>query len=213
MTGPLRAPPHVLELPVGLRRGRQRHSVPTLCLGLVQRGVGLSEQVPNRHIESDESGATNEFLAAPPTAEVAHGVLGCQISLNDMVDRLPRPLVDGEVLEIGGKAVRRRRVRHFDSPHVPPQLGVKHTLGGDDRHPVLRRPRHQLGDGPGVTEDDVIEAALTAEAAFRQMSCLTAATAAMRTLAELSPRTLAIMHGSSYTGDGGATLKALADAL
>ena len=70
----------------------------------------------------------------------------------------------------------------------------------------------QLGDGPGVTEDDVIEAALTAEAAFRQMSCLTAATATMRTLAQLSPQTLAIMHGSSYTGDGGAVLKALADA-
>jgi hypothetical protein len=69
----------------------------------------------------------------------------------------------------------------------------------------------QLGDGPGVTEDDIIEAALTAEAAFRQMSCLTAATATMRTMAELSPRTLAIMHGSSYTGDGGAMLKTLAD--
>jgi flavorubredoxin len=54
------------------------------------------------HIESDESGAMNEFLAAAPRAEIAHGVLGCELSLNDMADRLPRPLGDGEVLDLGG---------------------------------------------------------------------------------------------------------------
>ncbi len=35
--------------------------------------------------------------------------------------------------------------------------------------------------------------------------------ATIRTLARLRPRTLALMHGPSFTGDGGAALKALAD--
>src|SRR3954469_9405858 len=66
------------------------------------------------HLESDECGAMNQFLAAAPKAEVAHGLLGCMVSLNDMADRPPRPLADGEVLDLGG-----RRVRHIDTPHVP----------------------------------------------------------------------------------------------
>src|SRR5437868_11553870 len=50
------------------------------------------------HVESDECGAMNEFLAASPRAEVAHGAGGCMVSLNDLCDRTPRPLADGEVI-------------------------------------------------------------------------------------------------------------------
>ena len=32
------------------------------------------------HVESDECGAMNEFLAAAPRAEVAHGAIGCMVS-------------------------------------------------------------------------------------------------------------------------------------
>ena len=66
------------------------------------------------HVESDECGAMNEFLAAAPRAEVAHGALGCMVSLDDLCDRPPRKLADGEVIDLGGK-----RVRHIDTPHVP----------------------------------------------------------------------------------------------
>ena len=66
------------------------------------------------HVESDECGAMNEFLAAAPSAEVAHGALGCMVSLDDLCDRPPRKLADGEVIDLGGK-----RVRHIDTPHVP----------------------------------------------------------------------------------------------
>lgn len=52
------------------------------------------------HVEADECGAVNEFLAAAPNAQVAHGALGCLLSLNDMCDRPPRPLADGDVLDI-----------------------------------------------------------------------------------------------------------------
>src|SRR6185312_9365531 len=66
------------------------------------------------HVESDECGAMNAWLAAAPQAVVAHGAIGCMVSLNDLADRPPRALADGEVIDLGGK-----RVRHIDTPHVP----------------------------------------------------------------------------------------------
>ena len=66
------------------------------------------------HFESDECGSMNEWLAAAPHAQVAHGMTGCMVSLNDMAARAPRILADGEVIDLGGK-----RLRYIDTPHVP----------------------------------------------------------------------------------------------
>ncbi|HUF83776.1 MAG TPA: MBL fold metallo-hydrolase, partial [Acidimicrobiia bacterium] len=66
------------------------------------------------HVEADECGSMNEWLAAAPDAQVAHGATGVLVSLDDLADRPPRPLQDGEVIDLGGK-----RVRHLDTPHVP----------------------------------------------------------------------------------------------
>jgi flavorubredoxin len=58
------------------------------------------------HVESDECGSMNQWLAAAPQAQVAHGMVACLVSLNDLADRPPRALADGEVLDLGGKRVR-----------------------------------------------------------------------------------------------------------
>jgi glyoxylase-like metal-dependent hydrolase (beta-lactamase superfamily II) len=47
-------------------------------------------------------------------AEVMHGHAGCFLCLSDIAARPPRPLADGEVVDLGG-----RRVRWLDTPHVP----------------------------------------------------------------------------------------------
>ena len=47
----------------------------------------------------------------------------------------PRPLADGEVIELG-----RHRVRHIDTPHVPHGWEAPGPVRGDDRHPAVRRP-------------------------------------------------------------------------
>ena len=44
------------------------------------------------HVESDECGAMNNWLAAAPQAHVAHGMIACMVSLNDLADRTPRAL-------------------------------------------------------------------------------------------------------------------------
>ena len=48
------------------------------------------------HLESDESGAMNLFLAAAPNAQVAHTAIGCMVSIDDLADRAPEPIADGD---------------------------------------------------------------------------------------------------------------------
>src|SRR6478672_11067466 len=50
------------------------------------------------HIEADECGAMNLWLAAAPAAQIAHGRTACDISLNDLADRPPRAVADGELI-------------------------------------------------------------------------------------------------------------------
>src|SRR5262249_3267466 len=68
------------------------------------------------HVEADECGAMNSWLAAAPRAQVVHGATACMVSINDLADRAPRALADGDVLDLGGQ-----RVRYIHTPHVPPR--------------------------------------------------------------------------------------------
>jgi flavorubredoxin len=124
------------------------------------------------HVESDECGAMNQFLAASPNAMVAHGALGCMVSLNEMADRPPRALGDGEVLELGTK-----RVRHIDTPHVPHgwEAGVlyEETTGTLLCGDLFTH----LGDGPALIEGDIVGPASAAEDLFGA-SCLAPSTPA-----------------------------------
>ncbi|PPJ20818.1 MBL fold metallo-hydrolase [Nocardia nova] len=157
------------------------------------------------HVEADECGAMNLFLAAAPHAQVAHGILGCQVSIDDLADRPPRPLADGEVIELG-----ERRVRHIDTPHAPhnweSRVLYEETTGVLFCGDLMT----QVGDGPALTESDVVGPAVLAEDVFRATSLGPAVPAALCRLAELNPATLAVMHGSSFAGDGAAALRALA---
>jgi hypothetical protein len=60
-------------------------------------------------------------------------------------------------------------------------------------------------------ETDLVEGAVLAEEVFHSTSLGPAVSETMRTLAKLSPTTIACMHGSSFTGDGAGQLLALAD--
>ena len=68
----------------------------------------------------------------------------------------------------------------------------------------------QLGDGPALTEGDIVGPAIFAEDMFKYSSLNAGMATTIRRLAELSPRTLALMHGPSFAGDGKAALRALA---
>jgi flavorubredoxin len=158
------------------------------------------------HVEADECGAMNLWLAAAPQAVVAHGQVGVDVSLNDLADRPPRALQDGEVLDLGGK-----RVRHLDTPQVPHAWEARLLFEETTRTLLCGDLFTHAGNGPAVTASDIVGPAREAEELFHS-SCLTPATGAtIRRLADLQPRTLALMHGSSFNGDAPQALRDLAD--
>lgn len=158
------------------------------------------------HVEADECGSMNAWLAAAPQATVAHGMTACMVSLNDLADRAPRVLAQGETIDLGG-----RRVRYIDTPHVPHgwEAGVifeettKTLFCGD----LFTHP----GNAGAITGGDIVGPAAAAEEMFKATSLTPATAPTIRGLADLRPQTLAIMHGASYCGDGAARLNELAD--
>jgi flavorubredoxin len=158
------------------------------------------------HFEADECGSMNEWLAVAPQATLAHGHTGCMVSLADMADRPPRELADGETIDLGGK-----RVRYLDTPHTPHgwDAGVmfEETTGTLMCGDLFT----QLGDGAALTEGDIVSPAIAAEDLFSYSSLAPGMGTTIRGLTRLAPRTLALMHGPSFSGDGAKALHALAD--
>ena len=161
------------------------------------------------HVESDESGSMNQWLAAAPQATVAQSVIGCMVSLNDLADRPPRALADGEVLDIGG-----HKIRWIDTPHLPHawecgflmEQRTKTLLCGD------------LFTQPGAGETPLVESDILGPSeAFRReldyYSHTKDGRAMIDRLAAAEPTTLACMHGSAWRGDGATLLRALGDSL
>ena len=72
------------------------------------RYVGFS------HVEADECGSLNEWLAAAPQSAPLCGKVAALVSIDDIADRPARALADGETLALGKHAVR-----WFDTPHLP----------------------------------------------------------------------------------------------
>ena len=160
------------------------------------------------HFEADECGAMNEWLAVAPQAQAAHGQTGCLVSLNDFADRAPRVLSDGEVIDLGGG----KRVRFIDTPHTPHGWDAGVLYEESTRHAAVRRPVHPARRRPGAdrgrrrrTGDRRRRTCSSIPRSIRAWARRSAA------LAKLAPRTLALMHGPSFAGDGAAALRALAD--
>jgi flavorubredoxin len=157
------------------------------------------------HVEADECGAMNHWLAAAPRARVAVGAICCAVSVNDLADRIPRPLADDEVIILGGK-----QVRYLATPHVPHgwdagllfEVTTKTLFCGD--------LFTQLGNGPAISPTDPVGPALEAEDRFHFSAVRSDTAPSLRRLATLAPLTLAPMHGPAFKGDCAAALHRLA---
>jgi flavorubredoxin len=115
-------------------------------------------------------------------------------------------LTDGEVIDLGGK-----RLRFIDTPHVPHgwDAGVlfEETSGTLFCGDLFTH----TGDGTALTEGDIVAPTVAAEDLFHYTSVCPSTAPAIRKLAELKPRKLAVMHGSSFAGNAAAPLRSLAD--
>ncbi|MBS1836064.1 MAG: MBL fold metallo-hydrolase [Actinobacteria bacterium] len=157
------------------------------------------------HLESDESGAMNEWLGVAPAAEIAVGFLAGILSVNDLADRPPRLLGDDEVIDLGGK-----RIRYLPTPHVPHGWDAGVMFEETTGTLLCGDLFTQQGDGPAISDGDLIGPAMAAEDAFgaTALTPLTAPTIAG--LAALEPSVLALMHGPAWSGDGRSALADLA---
>lgn len=157
------------------------------------------------HVESDECGSMNQWLAAAPRAQVAHGATACMVSLNDLADRPPHELVDGEVLDLGGK-----RVRYIDTPHVPHAWESGLMFEETTRTLFSGDLFTQLGDGPVTSDHGIVAAAIEAEEVFGATALTPHTAPTIRALKALNPERIAVMHGSCFAGDCAGELERLA---
>jgi flavorubredoxin len=172
------------------------------------RWIGFS------HFEPDECGALNQWLAVAPNSQALCSVVGSIVMLNDFADRPPRALNDNETLEIG-----RHRLRFLATPHVPHcwDAGLyfdetDQTLLCSDLFFHPSDPEPLIESGVVDRARDAIIAGLSSPLA-KDMPFTPYTMSTLQRLAALSPRTLAVMHGSSFRGDGGAAILRLADVI
>lgn len=163
------------------------------------------------HFESDECGALNDWLAVAPRAQAVCSLVGAVVTVNDFADRPARPLGDGEVLDLG-----RRRLRFLATPHVPHGWDAGLFFEETDRTLLCSDLFFHPGDPEPLIESGLVE---RAQGAIRQgqtgplakdMPYTPYTDQTLRRLADLTPRTLALMHGSAFQGDGRQALLDLA---
>jgi len=161
------------------------------------------------HVEADECGSLNEWLAVAPQAVPLCGSVAAIVSIEDIADRPPRALQDDETVSLG-----RHTMRWLDTPHLPHawecgllvEESTKTLLCGD----LFTQP----GKGTAaVTESDILGPSEEFRKQMDYFSHTRNLDVLIEKLAATKPRTLACMHGSTWKGDGAALLRALAGEL
>ncbi len=161
------------------------------------------------HVEADECGALNQWLAVAPQSEPVCGSVAAMVSITDMADRPPKALTDKETLSLG-----KHTLRWFDTPHLPHAWECGFLMEEQTSTLLCGDLFTQGGSkNPAVTEDDILGPSEAFRHKMDYFSHTKNARGMIERLAANKPTTLACMHGSAWKGDGGALLLALADAL
>jgi flavorubredoxin len=163
------------------------------------------------HFEADECGSLNEWLTVAPNAEPFCGVIGALVNINDYIGRSARVMATGEKLVTG-----RHRFRFLETPQVPHAWDAGLLFEETGASLFCSDLFLQQGDLCPLTEEDLVEPARHALLAYEAgplphaypYTPITDATLQM--LAGLKPKLLAVMHGSSFSGDGERALRELA---
>lgn len=166
------------------------------------------------HFESDECGSLNEWLQEAPLAQPLCTVVGALVNISDFASRAPRFLLEEDVLETG-----KYRFRLYTTHHLPHSWDAGMLFEETNRTLFCSDLFLQGGDVEPLVETDVVGRARKAMIDFQSTQLLnatpygSAAERHMTRLAALQPRTLAIMHGSSFAGDGESAIRSLASAM
>lgn len=166
------------------------------------------------HFESDECGALNDWLQLAPHAEPACTLVGKLVSADDFSIRPARGMTADDVLCTG-----KYRYRFYRSPHLPHgwDAGVlfeetRKTLFCSDLF-------HHFGNVAPATSSDLIGPSRKAMQRMQggplagYIPYTRQTGGVLRSLAALKPETLAVMHGSSFIGQGDKLLTDLAGVI
>jgi flavorubredoxin len=161
------------------------------------------------HVESDECGSLNQWLAIAPDAQPVCSTVAAIVSVNDLADRPPHALADGATLSLGA-----RTMRWLDTPHLPHGWECGYLFEETTRTLFCGDLFTQPGPGDvPLTESDILGPAEAFRSAMDYYSATKNGPALIAKLAATNPTTLAVMHGSAWRGDGAALLGALGKSL
>jgi flavorubredoxin len=172
------------------------------------RWIGFS------HFESDECGALNDWQQIAPEARPVCSLVGAMVSVNDFSLRPAHAMSDGEILKTG-----KYEFRFLHTPHVPHcwEAGMMF----EEKHKTLLCSDlfTHFGEVEALTSSDIVgrfkEDLIAGEQGpLAQAYPYSAKTdEQLKRIAALEPKTLAVMHGSSFSGDGSKAIDDLATAL
>ncbi|MEM5385882.1 FprA family A-type flavoprotein [Paraburkholderia phymatum] len=161
------------------------------------------------HVEADECGALNEWLAVAPDAQPLCGAIAKLVSVDDLADRPARGLEDGEAVVLGT-----HKVRWLATPHLPHAWECGMLIEETTRTLLCSDLFTQPGsDHPPVTRSDILGPSEAFRRSMDYYSHTKHADAMLERLAALEPRMLACMHGSAWEGDCASLIRALAQSL
>ena len=172
------------------------------------RWIGFS------HFESDECGALNDWLRIAPRAQPVCSIVGANVSVNDFSERSAHAMADGDVLPTG-----KYRFRFLHTPHVPHCWEAGLMFEETERTFLCSDLFTHPGNVEAHTNSDVVgrfKAGLVndLQGVFANAYPYSSQTdKTLRRLAALEPKTLALMHGSTFVGDGKRAIEDLATAM
>jgi len=160
------------------------------------RWIGFS------HFESDECGSLNQWLKVAPSAQTICSVVGALVSVNDFAIRPAKGMADGDTLPTG-----KYRFRFCSTAHLPHGWDAGVLFEEVNQTLLCSDLFTHYGDVESITESDVVGRAqkslldMQASPFAYYMPYTPQTKRILHGLSELKPRTLATMHGSSFTGN------------
>jgi flavorubredoxin len=160
------------------------------------RWIGFS------HFEVDECGALNEWLQIAPNAKAVCSEVGALVNMTDYAIRPALAMKSNDVLETG-----KRRYRFIRTPHLPHGWDAGVMFEETDKTLLCSDLFHQNGNLVAITDKDILDAHKTSLLNYEKGPLMDytpynhKTKALLYQLAELAPKTLATMHGSSFHGD------------
>ena len=162
------------------------------------------------HFEVDECGALNEWLQVAPNAKAVCSEVGAMVNMGDFAIRPAHAMADNAVLNTG-----KHNYRFIKTPHLPHGWDAGVMFEETNGTLLCSDLFHQNGLCADITDEDILASHKSSLLDYEKGPLMEYAPYTTRTpkllysLADLKPKTLATMHGSSFNGDCSQALRDL----